>query len=832
MSAVSRDLDADDQEGADVFRRMVSTTSPRRRTTAAVFVLTVAASLLVVAPFADARTGSRVAERPPTVRTVTLLTGDVVHVLDHGSGQPTIALGPGPDGRIPRATISLAGGHAYVVPESAAVLVAAHKLALGLFDVNALVRQGYGDARSAVMPLIVDYGHGARAATRARNARLASARKTVQIPALGMAAFAERKARARDAWTSLTAAPNAAGAPTALAGGATRVYLDGKVHAEVDPNVEQVHAPEAWAAGYDGTGAKVAVLDTGYDPTHPDLAGVVTSSANFTSDPTVVDGNGHGTHVAATIAGNGTGSAGLHGGVAPGARLIVGKVLDSNGQGDDSWVLAGMEWAVANGADVVNMSLGGDPSDGTDPLSQAIDELSASSKTLFVVAAGNDGPDAGTVTDPGAADAALTVGAVDSSDYLAYFSSRGPRSGDHGLKPDVVAPGVGIVAARAAGTSLGDPVDSLYTSLSGTSMATPHVTGLAAILAAEHPTWDGERIKEAIVDSTDPAPGATAFEAGSGRIDAERAVHETVLGTPSIELGSFPYPQSGLTTVTKRLTYENDSDAAVTLSLALESEGGDMAVPGGVSLSASSVEVPAHGSAGVDVVLDPAVADTGAQSGVVDATANGISVRSTFGYWLESEHYDLTVEVAPRAGTQSATTTVGLTGLQSVAVRPARSDEQRFARQHHLPGSARDLRRHRPDDGSVVRRRQRGRGGVEPGRQRDGDHACCARRELRSSLRLHGRSPGVARRDDDARRLERSRRLHRLPPHGRVRPRLCDAARFLGHRLCGLVDQLAAVATHRCDRSGRASAGSAARGHHRRRSRACAQPVRARRVGR
>jgi subtilisin family serine protease len=397
--------------------------------------------------------------------------------------------------------------------------------------------------------------------------QLGGSDKTVAIPALGAAAFSADKERARAFWTALTASPDSTGAPTALADGAVRVDLDGRVHATVDASVEQIHAPGAWAAGYDGTGAKIAVLDTGYDPTHPDLAGVVTGTANFTPDPDAVDGNGHGTHVASTIAGTGAASNGLHGGVAPGARLIVGKVLSSAGSGEDSWVLAGMEWAVAQGADVVNMSLGGDVGDGTDPLSLAIDELSASSDTLFVVAAGNNGSDASTVTAPGAADAALTVGAVDSSDTLAYFSSRGPRLGDGAVKPDVTAPGVEIVAARASGTSLGNTVDDFYTSLSGTSMATPHVAGLAAILVHEHPSWDGERIKAAIIASTVPVPGASAFEAGSGRVDALRAIHQTMWATSSLNLGNYPFPQATLSQTETPLTYVNSGAAPVTLAL-------------------------------------------------------------------------------------------------------------------------------------------------------------------------------------------------------------------------------------------------------------------------
>ncbi len=628
-------------------------------------LMIVLASGLALVPLSAARTEPPTgATTVPTLHRVTLLTGDTVHVATHRDGKRSISLEPGPDGTMPEAAITEVGEHAYVVPKAALPLLAAHRLDLELFDVTALIDQRYDDAHRATLPVIVDYGAGADAAAESRAARLQHARKTVTLASLGAAAFAAEKRHARAFWRALTAPPNAAGSTTALAGGATRVDLDGQVRATLDTSVAQIHAPAAWAAGFDGTGSTVAVLDTGYDNSHPDLASAVSESSNFTTDPSVVDGNGHGTHVASTIAGTGAGSGGIYRGVAPGAKLMVGKVLADAGFGEDSWVLAGMQWAVARGADVVNMSLGGDVGDGTDPLSRAIDELSASSDTLFVVAAGNGGSGPMTVTAPGAADAALTVGAVDDADLMAYFSSRGPRSGDGALKPDVVAPGVGITAARAAGTSLGFPVDDLHTSLEGTSMATPHVAGLAAILKDAHPQWDGERLKAAITSTTVPVADATGFDAGSGRVDAARAVAATVLGSPSLNLGYYAWPQTDLPTTRTPLTYTNIGGAPATLALSLASQDGVAAAPTGVSLSASTLTIPAGGEASIDVLLDPSLPGTGSFSGVVIASdLTGTVARTSFGFGLESEHHNLTVQLKPRSGTQHATHVIGLAGI-------------------------------------------------------------------------------------------------------------------------------------------------------------------------
>ncbi|MGP3949824.1 S8 family serine peptidase [Streptomyces sp. 7N604] len=162
--------------------------------------------------------------------------------------------------------------------------------------------------------------------------------------------------------------------------------------------------------------------------------------------------------------------------------------------------------------------------------------LSAKSGTLFVIAAGNSGPGQQSISSPGSADAALTVGAVDKSDRLADVSSRGPTASG-ALKPDLTAPGVDIVAAEAASGAIGDPVEKGYVSLSGTSMATPHVAGAAAILAQQHPGWSGTQIKVALTASAKGDPVLSPFQQGTGRLDVAQAVKQTTVTEP----GTFDF---------------------------------------------------------------------------------------------------------------------------------------------------------------------------------------------------------------------------------------------------------------------------------------------------
>ena len=429
------------------------------------------------------------------------------------------------------------------------------------------------------------------------------------------------KSRIRSFWESLRGPePAAIGAADATLAGAGRVWLNGRVKATLGDSVPHVGAPTAWDAGFDGTGVSVAVLDTGYDPTHPDLAGQVSQARNFTADETVTDGHGHGTHVAATIAGTGAASGGERPGVAPGADLLVAKVLDDAGSGFDDWVIAGMEWAVDQGADVVSMSLGkpwGD--DGTDPLSLAVDRLTETSGTLFVVAAGNAGPFEQTVGAPGSASHALTVGATTKDDGTADFSSRGPRLGDHAIKPEIVAPGVDIVAARAAGTTLGNLVDEHYTSLSGTSMATPHVAGAAAIVAQQHPDWRAGQIKALLTATSVPLADQPVTFQGAGRLDVAAAVGSPVtVDHGTLSLGRVAQDAGDRV---RDLTYHNASDQPVTLRLSADVSGtGNPKQKPALRVLPSALVVPAGGEATAQVRLSPAVTKPGEYAGHIVAT--------------------------------------------------------------------------------------------------------------------------------------------------------------------------------------------------------------------
>ncbi len=222
-------------------------------------------------------------------------------------------------------------------------------------------------------------------------------------------------------------------------------------------------------------------------------------------------------------------------GVAPGALLMNIKVLSSQGFGLTSWIIAGIEEAVANGADVINLSLGGGLNgDGSDPLSKAVD-WAVQQGVVVVAAAGNDGPDYGSLGSPGVSTLAITVGAIDKDGELAEFSSRGP-TGDLRVKPDVLAPGVDIIAPLAKNSLLerslgGSRIEGNggdYIPLSGTSMATPHVAGVVALILQVRPDVSALDVKNLLTSTADPVD-TDIFSYGLGVVNAVDAINASLL---------------------------------------------------------------------------------------------------------------------------------------------------------------------------------------------------------------------------------------------------------------------------------------------------------------
>ncbi|MFB8026191.1 MULTISPECIES: S8 family serine peptidase [unclassified Streptomyces] len=568
---------------------------------------------------------------------ITLVTGDVVHYSDGAGNQDTVTVDR-PDGARGGVHVQQAGGDIFVIPDEATALIAAEKLDRRLFDISTLVEMGYDDRRSGGIPLIATYS-----ASTARSLPAAPrGSKTVRrLESVHGAALKADKDDARAFWSDISRTEKS----RSLDNGIAKLWLDGKVEATLKDSVPQVNAPQAWAAGFDGKGTTVAVLDTGIDATHPDVKDRIKESRSFVPGEEVDDEHGHGTHVASTIAGSGAASGGVNKGVAPAADLIVGKVLSNEGSGADSGIIEAMEWAKAEGADVVSMSLGSSvPDDGTDPMAQAVDALSADGGPLFVIAAGN-AYGAGTIGAPGSAASALTIAAVDKQDGRADFSSMGPLVRSYGLKPDLSAPGVDINAAASQSVP---GIEGMYQQMSGTSMATPHVAGAAAILKQRHPEWSGQRLKDALMSSSKPLPDYTPYEQGTGRLDVKAAIDTTIEATGSVEVASYDWPHSPEDAVAERtITYRNTGDEDVTLKLATDTDAA------AYTLSTSELAVPAGSTAEAVLSIDPSkVANDTRFSGQVVATdATGATVAHTgFAVNKEQELYDLTLRLRDRAG--------------------------------------------------------------------------------------------------------------------------------------------------------------------------------------
>jgi subtilisin family serine protease len=609
--------------------------SPLRAALAGLAVLVVA-SLAVPQPAAHASPVKAGAPQLVTdAFTVTLVTGDKVTVTS-GAGKHGVLVTPAKGRENTRFVTRKLNGGLSVIPVDALPLIAADKLDSRLFDVLLLQKWGYDDAHTSELPLITTAPAGTRSAPRA----LAGSRSVRSLPELGLSSVRTAKRDAAGFWTSFTTASRGL-RPTV-----GKLWLVGKLQPTLDVSVPQVGAPEAWADGNTGKGATVAVLDTGIDENHPDLKGVVTDSKDFTDSPVgITDQVGHGTHVASTIAGRGTASAGKYTGVAKEASLLIGKVCGGVGCDEDA-ILFGMQWAVFSGARIVSMSLGATQYDTPSILETAVNYYSKANDVLFVVAAGNGGgPE--TISSPGTADEALTVGSVDKgTEDLSYFSSQGPRVTisrrfDYGLKPDITAPGGGIIAAHAEGT----PGDGPYVEMSGTSMATPHVAGGAAILSAEHPDWSMAEVKAALMSTAKNNPALSVYQQGAGRLDVGKASRATVTATGSLSMGYFPWPNADAPTVSKTITYTNRGSAPVTLDVSVVATDANHkpAAAGLFTTSAPTVTVPAGASAPLTVAVHPAAGSAGLYSGLVSArSADGsVALQTAIGAYKEPESYNI-----------------------------------------------------------------------------------------------------------------------------------------------------------------------------------------------
>lgn len=315
------------------------------------------------------------------------------------------------------------------------------------------------------------------------------------------------------------------------------VWYDGPVHAMADVSLSLIGVPPVWQAGISGKGIKVGIVDTGIDPGHRDFSMRVAQVKDLTGEGPL-DTNGHGTYIAGIIGGSGAASGGSFKGLAWECLFYVAKALRGDGSGSTSDVMAGIEWAVQQGVQVLCLSPGSDePSDGTDALAVMCD-AAVRKGVVVCAAAGNSGPTQGTIGSPGCAKEVITVGATDKENQMASFSSRGPTLDGRG-KPDICLPGVNVISCRAAGTSMGTPLDGSYTRASGTSIAAAHAAGASALLLQACPGLSPQQVKEVLM-KTAKNLSFDANAQGKGLADLFAAYTSVV--------GEVPKPQKPMPT--------------------------------------------------------------------------------------------------------------------------------------------------------------------------------------------------------------------------------------------------------------------------------------------
>jgi subtilisin family serine protease len=391
---------------------------------------------------------------------------------------------------------------------------------------------------------------------------------------------------------------------------------------EITPNVTQVHADQVWALGYTGEGVVVAVIDTGVNYNHLDLADHLWDGGSdfphhgwdvYNHDDNPMDDHGHGTHCSGTVCGDG--KAGSQTGMAPNATLMCVKCLDATGNGGAQNISEGIQWAVEHGCDMFSMSLGLPNSSIPDrTLLRHTCEAALDAGIVAAIAAGNEGSsqwqypipnnvrvpgscpppymDEVQGTNPGDLTCSVCVGAVDYNDAAAYFSSRGPVTwqntefGDYPyepgiglIRPDVCAPGVDIKSANYQNISG-------YTTMSGTSMATPCVAGCMALMLSKDINLAPSEVCRILEETALPLASGKSNTYGFGRVDVFQAVEAIQLG--AIQYSAFaindPHGNNNHNlnpgeSVMMDLTMENITDEPVSnVSIVLSTEDANVTI--------------------------------------------------------------------------------------------------------------------------------------------------------------------------------------------------------------------------------------------------------------
>lgn len=482
-----------------------------------------------------------------------------------------------------------------------------------LFNITRLVDEGHGTEEDPSIPVIVDLDEGVSTSTASVDG-LADATTFDHIGAVAGDIHPGDDAAGTLGGDGLNAAE------------IDQLILDRPVEVSLDESIEEIEVESgAWEAkDVDGAGVNVSVLDTGIDSDHPDFGDRVIVQEDFTGERTTDDLHGHGTHVAGIVAGAGTESDGEFTGVAPEANLFDMRVLGADGTGSSSDIIAAIERSIELEADVISMSLGaGSSPDG--PLKEVVDEA-VDAGIVVIAAAGNTGPGEQSMSAPANIPSAIAIGADDTLDHwtdgdLAEFSSRGPTVEGH-VGIDVTAPGVEI---RAPGST--DADEWPYTAKSGTSMATPHVAGLTALLLEDDPSLDHSAVRSHLVTTADPLSSdydgtedLTVFDMGAGQVNATALFDPPVIvDQPSIGF-DFELPDHGEERTTV-VTIENPTEDEQTIHLEHDVEHIEEGIAADLTMNQTTISLGPGETAAVAVTVNASNPEAGWYGGTIDIEA-------------------------------------------------------------------------------------------------------------------------------------------------------------------------------------------------------------------